>query len=210
MTKPLYDTLGVNEDATAEEIKKAYRDKSKETHPDKETGNKEQFQLIQHAYSVLSNPAKRERYDTTGSDAPEKQFEQKFMGLVNQVFMSLINDSDIIYTDIVSQFRKLITKNKEQLLKNQKQQENQKQIFLSVRKRLKSKGNNTILFVLDNNITGCEQGIAQIQEGIDFLDLAMQVMEDYEYSVDAPPQFVSSADTDWEELFGRKKTTPRF
>jgi DnaJ family protein A protein 2 len=62
-----YEKLGVEKDASAEEIKKAYYKISKTVHPDK-GGDPEEFKKINHAYEILSNPEKRQMYDMTGSD----------------------------------------------------------------------------------------------------------------------------------------------
>ncbi len=70
-TKDYYDILGVARDATPDQIKKAYRKKALQHHPDKNPGDKaaeEQFKLAAEAYSVLSDPDKRARYDRFGAE----------------------------------------------------------------------------------------------------------------------------------------------
>ena len=57
-----YATLGVGENANADEIKKAYRKLASQHHPDK-GGDTVKFQEIQTAYDTLHDPAKREQYD---------------------------------------------------------------------------------------------------------------------------------------------------
>ena len=57
-----YNILGINNNATPEEIKKAYRKLASIHHPDK-GGSKEQFQKIEEAYRTLSDPEKRNQYD---------------------------------------------------------------------------------------------------------------------------------------------------
>jgi curved DNA-binding protein len=70
-----YQTLGVNRDATADEIKRAYRKLASQHHPDK-GGDKNRFQEIQVAYDTLSDANKRAAYDNPGfgggfrADAP--------------------------------------------------------------------------------------------------------------------------------------------
>jgi molecular chaperone DnaJ len=62
-----YDTLGVSETATQEEIKKAFRTKSKELHPDR-GGDEEQFKKVNEAYSTLSDDGKKQEYDMRRSN----------------------------------------------------------------------------------------------------------------------------------------------
>lgn len=65
-TQDYYDILGVDEDASAEAIKKAYRDLARKYHPDRNPDKpkaEERFKEIQEAYSVLSDEEKRKAYD---------------------------------------------------------------------------------------------------------------------------------------------------
>lgn len=59
----LYEILGVSVDASATEIKKAFRAKASKAHPDREGGDKAAFQAIQRAYEILSDAEKRAAYD---------------------------------------------------------------------------------------------------------------------------------------------------
>jgi len=95
MTKrDFYEILGVSKTATADEIKKAYRQKAIQFHPDKNPGNKEaeeKFKEAAEAYEILSSPEKRQRYD---------QFGHKGMG-GNQGFGG---QQDMSMDDIFSMF----------------------------------------------------------------------------------------------------------
>ena len=61
-----YEVLGVGKNASADEIKKAFRRKAVELHPDKQGGDEEKFKELNEAYEVLKDPAKKQRYDQFG------------------------------------------------------------------------------------------------------------------------------------------------
>jgi len=74
MKEDYYDILGISKGASATEIKKAYRKKAIEHHPDKNPGDsnaEESFKKAAEAYEVLSDPDKKARYDQYGHQAFE-------------------------------------------------------------------------------------------------------------------------------------------
>ncbi|WDP91594.1 MAG: J domain-containing protein [Desulfobacter sp.] len=80
MADDYYKILGVNKTASASEIKKAYRKLALKYHPDKTKGDKaleDKFKKISEAYAVLSDPEKKQQYDTYGSADFQQRFSQE-------------------------------------------------------------------------------------------------------------------------------------
>ncbi|MDD4607059.1 MAG: molecular chaperone DnaJ [Patescibacteria group bacterium] len=73
MGKDYYKILGVNKNASPEEIKKAFRKLAHECHPDKPGGDEKRFKELNEAYQVLGNPHKRQQYDQFGSAFEQAQ-----------------------------------------------------------------------------------------------------------------------------------------
>lgn len=76
MSKDFYKILGVSENASSEEIKKAYRNLAHKYHPDKAGGDEAKFKEINEAYQTLSDSKKKEQYDMM----------RKYGGAYNQGF----------------------------------------------------------------------------------------------------------------------------
>lgn len=86
--KDYYEILEVHKSARPDEIKKAFRKLALRYHPDKnpdDSGAEEKFKDIQRAYEVLSDPEKRQYYDTTGRD-PSDMAHSGFRGGVEDIF----------------------------------------------------------------------------------------------------------------------------
>lgn len=67
MSKDYYKILGVERNASDDEVKKAYRKLAHQHHPDKQGGDEKKFKEINEAYQVLSNKEKRAQYDQFGT-----------------------------------------------------------------------------------------------------------------------------------------------
>jgi molecular chaperone DnaJ len=95
VAKEYYEVLGVSEDASQDEIKKAYRKKAKKYHPDsnKDTADEEKFKKINKAYDVLSDEEKRKKYDRFGKQGVEgsssrgqRRAASNFQDIFEQIF----------------------------------------------------------------------------------------------------------------------------
>lgn len=109
----LYEILGVEKEATSDEIKKAYRTICKENHPDLKKGDEKIFIAATRAYEVLMDPEKRKKYDETG-DTPDEQsvFEEarsQLTGLYQHVITTVQN---LTYRNIVAEMKKILAEKK--------------------------------------------------------------------------------------------------
>jgi len=67
-----YNVLGVDRNASEEQLKKAYKKQSMQHHPDRNGGSEEKFKQINEAYSALKDPQKRQMYDQYGTTDPQQ------------------------------------------------------------------------------------------------------------------------------------------
>lgn len=102
-----YKVLGVKEDASQEEIKKAFRDLSKIYHPDKNNGDQsseEKFKQINESYSILSDENKRREYELKRKFENDNQNYDSIFGRTEaysayDIYRQFFNDSDINMDD---------------------------------------------------------------------------------------------------------------
>ena len=80
MGKDYYNILGVGKGASQDEIKRAFRKKAHECHPDKKGGDEAKFKEVNEAYQVLGDAKKRAQYDQFGSTFEQAQARGGFSG----------------------------------------------------------------------------------------------------------------------------------
>ena len=103
MIRDHHKTIGVSENATQQEIKKAYKRKANKMHPDK-GGDKNEFQALQEAYAVLSDPSKRKEYEETGEVKRAVNLEMQAYSGIAGIFSEIIdkNRHSIRRIDVVA------------------------------------------------------------------------------------------------------------
>jgi DnaJ-class molecular chaperone len=188
MSKKLYNTLGVDENATAKEIKDAFKQKAKDNHPDK-GGDEEKMKEYNHAYAVLINPDKRKKYDETGDERAENSFESRFLSIVSAIFIQLIEKNSIQNVkvkDLIKEFKLQVNGTIKQLDNMLNDLDDRRDKYIESLNRVSSKKSNAITTILQGQIdaiTQQQEGMKQEQE---FLKLCLVEIEDYTYKTDEP------------------------
>lgn len=188
-----YETLCVEKEATAEEIKASYRRLASKHHPDREGGNEEAFKSLQTAYEVLSNPSKRAHYDQFGDSPSKAEVTNK---IIAEVLMQLI-DSGILnlkYQSPIEVAQQYFTARMLDIKENIKQIRVKNKRYGFVKNRLKS--NNEALFETlrgrrMQNIHDIRKLKAEYKTG----EQALKLLSEYEYEVDVAKTTVTTAST---------------
>ncbi len=108
--KDYYNVLGIDKNATSDEIKKAYRKLAKKYHPDANPNNKnaeEKFKEVSEAYEVLGDTEKRKKYDTFGSEVNFQDgydFDPSSYGFDNNMRYEYRTNAGGDYSDFFNSF----------------------------------------------------------------------------------------------------------
>jgi len=187
MKRQHYQTLGIQTDATEEEIKNAYRNKAKETHPDKNDGDDRGFAEVNRAYEVLSDPEKRKRYDETGDDK-ERNIQQEVTSVILGYAMSWIDQvNDEKSQNMVDFIKTSISAKRISAMQALEMAKKDIKKYRNALERIKRKDGkmNMIGMALTDSIERLEAMIPGINHNIDLLKLAMEEADNYSYLTDA-------------------------
>lgn len=178
----LYQDLGVDENASQEEIKKAYRSEAQKSHPDREGGNKEKFNKIALAYSVLSDPKRRRDYDKDGTTEKKRGPDQKAEQVI-YMWLNEILDKEVLTSDIVGEIKTRISSGREKLIKNKDRLDRSLEKYSSLVGRV-SGGTEENIFdnAVKKKISDCKLQLGDIKENLDISDRMYELIEGYEDS----------------------------
>ena len=190
--KNLYESLDVSKDASTKDIKDAYREKSKEHHPD-HGGDPKVFHEICESYKVLIDPGKRNAtIPEDPAEDPERQTKRSSQWR-RRTLLSPIEAADVERQDIIKAMKerslaqradidnKIITENKS-IKKKEK---------ALVRLTTKA-GKNILADVLHNMIGHHHEQIKDFEEKKEKFMNIHKFIENYEYKVDKPSNFCIS------------------
>lgn len=180
--KKHYETLGVKENATPDEIKRAYRAKAKATHPDA-GGAQADFEPVVKAYETLSDPERRMLYDTTGQDK-RPPIEIEVQNILMEGFgRALAAEEDV---EIIAFVRNGITTMLDALPVEQKNLEARKKKLTAKRKKIKSKGVNLVHMLIDGELKNIEAHLTVLKHRKEVGKACLKTLKSYSEEFEAP------------------------
>lgn len=187
----LYDELGVEPDATPAAIKAAHRKLVKAHHPDA-GGDGDAFRRAQHAYDILSDPERRERYDRTGDDRL-RDHASMIEGLARQEFAQLLlepvaNDDPYLFRrDLIASATGKVKQAQTAASSNMKDLKRRRERVEQVSTRFKPKGNSTAARdVFAHALRDVDRAIAALEERQAVLTRVLELLGEYEFEFDKP------------------------
>ena len=185
MTTDPYDVLGVDRDATPADVKKAYRRRAKDTHPDA-GGDPEQFEKVHKSYLVLMDPAKRGRFDATGTMEDNPAASAPFQLMVSTID-KLLDQIDAPWEhDLVDLARKQLQQQKAQIEGGRQGiDQHRKKIVRTVGRFKSKKGNNALEAIIARRLQAIELADARAKDDLAVVTAAIELLADYEFKHEA-------------------------
>ena len=229
MRTDYYAVLGLDSTATAKEIKKAYKRRASQWHPDKWVGKSIEeiedaeaiFKDIEEAYRVLKDPVNRAHYDKTGeSEMPKtgqmavKKIIELFAKHIKEAlqqemaademggssFGSFMSSQGPSMDTLLSTVRSELTKEKKQLVNETKMLEKGVAKLNKYKRKIISKGeNNLFLDVIEQQLAATSGALVQAGLILISIETALEHLGDYEYVLDEEPELLG---TDKKPLYG--------
>ena len=185
MTTSLYDDLELPKTCTSEEIKQKYRILAQLHHPDK-GGDVEKFKRMKLAYEVLSDPIKREHYDSTGDHYDDINLDSEVMGRLAVMVSQFVQHINPEFDDLILKM-KIEIRALQQLTTNAIVECNDliaKFNIISKKIRLKKEGENLLKLVVDKKVLGLHNEVINHKRGLIVFARMLEVLDDYHYSSD--------------------------
>lgn len=178
-----YEILGVPPEATADEIKQAFRRRSSQAHPDK-GGNSDEMAAINAGYEVLSDPERRAEYDRTGLDMRPGELEQEARGALMQLFKTALDTGGDVLVDVgvmVEEFRR-------RLLLAQHDAKTKRASLVKRSGKIRArKGENLVQMLIERQIQDIDSALPRMERGLKVNALCAEMLLNYEQLQDAPP-----------------------
>lgn len=188
-----YDELGLKPDASDDDVKSAYRSRSKAVHPDKPGGSHEAQSKVNRAYEILSNPESRERFDR-GESPDERSIADEARAALINIFMSVVQDPTVSldHTDIFKATKVRIEASQNDMRQTKANLKRDMARLASAKTRIT--GKDTFFGdVLDGRIKNNQIGIDNLDRNITIGNMMIAILADYKYRTDQLPGIQSNS-----------------
>lgn len=179
-----YDELGVSVHATSEEIRQKYRTLAQIHHPDK-GGDEEKFKRIKFAYEILSDPIRRNEYDTTGKFGTDTSIKDEALHGLAQLLFSLINNFNPEQDNLIVLMTNKITEIKQEMSNNLNLCNGyiDKLNKIAIRLKIKTDKENILQGFVNTQIEMRKGEFANFTKRIQICDAQFEILLDYEYGL---------------------------
>lgn len=195
-----YEELGLARDASAAEVRRAGRRRARQTHPDA-GGDPEAFHRSRRALAVLSDPARRARFDSDGTvedDRPDNDragalqiIEKHLAALLNaHIGSGFAPATDPCFRNVVGELRAAVRK---EIAEHEGGIETGKKVekfYARVAKRLRHKRKGAAPDFLgrsmEDRLRQTKAHVANFEEGIRIRRLALDILKEYEFDPESP------------------------
>lgn len=191
----LYKTLGAAPGADSGDIKRAYRKKMAEAHPDKPEGSHEKAQAVNGAYLILSDPQKRAKYDASGS-VDDGLIDDGGIGAIAEVLVSAfeqamarVADGELDYTDVAAAAKEVIIGFESNLVAAKANCNVRIRRCRRILKRLKFKGDGPDFVTrnLQMTLADAAEALANMNKQLAYIREAKIMANSYSYATDTQP-----------------------
>lgn len=181
-----YKDLGVEREATPEEIKAAHRRLVKVHHPDK-TGDRKEFEKVSNAYDVLKDPNKRKYYDEHGKT--EEKLGDIALDIIASVFDAMLGQDLPPTFDYIAGLKEailgMVMEAETAKLKFEKEiTKHEKLVKKFRRKKNKKQGGNFFEAALNVKIRNAKERIGKTSDVSRNAKAALQLLDEYEFEAD--------------------------
>ena len=183
----LYEILGVSAQATAAEIKAAHREAVKAHHPDV-GGDPADFVRAQRAYAILSDPDRRARYDSTGSeeDASAAEEQQAYSAIAALVLQIVDGAEDLNRIDVVATVQSVLREQEKahQLARAKVGGRMDRIAVLRRRLRRNDPGDDGLATLITAREAALEAARTSEVDRLRIISRALELLSHYSYSLD--------------------------
>ena len=185
-----YQILNLSREATAEAIKRAYRDSAKDTHPDA-GGDAGDFEQVSRAYLILSDPVRRRRFDTTGDveDEPSNALDIKAkQKLATVIDLAISDESEDLSADMIAVMRICLGNELAELKKKKIRGAKvlKKAKRLEAKFKRKSAGENVFARMVGWRREQIEAEILEVDREIEVINRAFEIADEHTFDADQP------------------------